>query len=659
LLYPNLFEPITIGGLEVPNRVTMPPMHTNLGNMQDGITEQGGDFYLARAKGGFGLMGVGIIDAYFIDGAGSPLEFFLDNDHHVKNYARIVKGIKSFGAVPYAQVGVRRLFPVKQLHRDDRPTLADFAEETIEEMIQAVIDTAVRAADAGFPAVDILGVGGSAHSIFASQVFNNRTDRWGGSPEKRIRFAVETVKGIKNALGESFPVFYRLHGSEFLKGGYGIEGAQFNAQQLEKAGVCFFNVTGGGHGSAVPQLTPNVPRGTYAYLAREIKKVVDCPVAASNRNNEPDGAEEILRHGWADMISLGRQSLADPDWPRKVKASRFEDIRQCVGCNECLDTTVINDKPVVCLVNPRVGVVPELNDTPEADVPKKVVVIGGGLAGLQFALTSAQRGHSVVLFEKMKHLGGMWHHASAPPGREELINFLRWLVVQISKSSIDVRVGTEATPEIVGELNPDVIAVTAGYEPAVPDIPGNDHPNVYPATDAFTGRADIGDKVVIVGGGGIGVEVAPYVARRHQLRPDVVEFLKENNALNEENEWLFDSDGPEVTLTTRQDSLGGSVGSFTRWVLAREAKLAGVKVMYGTTTKEITEDGVVVEQNGKEELLPADTVLLAAGLNPNQRVHEGFKNGESSAEVLLFGDSGALNHAIEAVREAYELALKI
>jgi 2,4-dienoyl-CoA reductase (NADPH2) len=659
MLYPNLFEPISIGGLDVPNRITMPPMHTNLGNKREGITERGGDFYLARARGGFGLMGIGIIDAYFVEGASSPFEFFLENDHHVKNYARIVKGIKSFGAVPYAQVGVRRLFPVKQLHRDDRPTLADFAEDTIEEMIQAVVDTAVRAADAGFPAVDILGVGGSAHSIFASQVFNNRTDKWGGSQEKRIRFAVETVQGIKKALGESFPVFYRLHGSEFLKGGYGIEGAQFNAQRLEKAGVCYFNVTGGGHGSAVPQLTPNVPRGTYAYLAREIKKVVGCPVAASNRNNEPDGAEEILRHGWADMISLGRQSLADPDWPRKVKGSNFEDLRQCVGCNECLDSTVIRDQPVVCLVNPRVGVIPELPDTPAAEERKKVVVIGGGVAGLQLALTSAQRGHGVTLFEKKNHLGGMWHHASAPPGREELFSFLRWLVVQISKSKVDVRLGTEATLENVNELKPDVIAVTAGYEPAIPDIPGNDNPNVFPATDALTGRVEIGEKVVIVGGGGIGVEVAPHVARRNRLRPDVAEFLKENHALNEDNEWLFDSDGPEVTLTTRQDTLGGSVGSFTRWVLAREVKHAGVNVMYGTTTEEITEEGVVVVQNGQAELLPADTVLLAAGLNPNRHVHEAIKSSGTSAEVLLFGDSGALNHAIEAVREAYELALQI
>jgi 2,4-dienoyl-CoA reductase (NADPH2) len=660
VLYPHLFSPIDIGGLGIPNRINMPPMHTNLGNRLEGITEEGCDFYLARARGGFGLMGIGIIDAYFVEGASSPLEFFLDNDRHIKNYARLTKEIKRYGAVPYAQVGVRRLFPVKLLHREDRPTLADFSEETIEEMIQAVVSAAVRAAEAGFSAVDILGVGGSAHSIFMSQVFNNRTDKWGGSRENRVRFATETVSRIKRAVGSGFPVFYRLHGSEFLKGGYGLEGAKFNAQQLEKAGVCFFNVTGGGHGSAVPQLTPNVPRGTYAYLAREIGAAVKSPVAASNRNNQPDEAEKILRDGWADMISLGRQSLADPDWPTKVKASQFDDIRYCVACNECLDSTVINDQPVVCLVNPQVGIIPEMDNLPVAKKVKKVVVVGGGVAGLQLALTSAQRGHQVTLFEKEKYLGGMWHYASAPPGREELFSFLKWLVVQVTKLNIDIQLGTEATAETVAELEPDVVAVSMGNTPFMPDIPRSDGSNVLPATDALGGRAKIGKKVVIIGGGGIGVEVAPYLAERTRLRPDILSFLQKNNAVQKEDEWLLDDNGGhEVTMTTRQNSIGGSVGSFTRWVLAREVNNSDVNVMYGTTAQHITDDGVVIVQNGKEELIEADTVLLAGGLIPNRSSYDALKGSGISAEFYALGESGTINHAIEAVREAYQFAVNI
>ena len=221
MLTPKLFEPITIGGLRVKNRLNMPPMHTNLGNEDEGITDEGIDFYVARARGGFGLIGIGIIDAYFVPGAGSPLEFFLENDRHVANYARCVKAISKHGAVPYAQVGVRRLFPVQMMHRENHPTLHDLPAAQIEEMIQAVVDCAVRAARAGFPAVDILGIGGSAHSIFLSQVFNDRIDKWGGTPETACA-SRSKPRGIKRALGEDFPVFYRHHGSEFLKGGYGV-----------------------------------------------------------------------------------------------------------------------------------------------------------------------------------------------------------------------------------------------------------------------------------------------------------------------------------------------------------------------------------------------------------------------------------------------------
>ncbi len=659
MLTPLLFEPITIGGLQIPNRITMPPMHANLGNKTDGITEAGHDFFIARAKGGFGLMGVGIIDSYYVEGASGPLEYFLDNDRHVKNYARLVKDITRHGGVPYAQIGIRRLFPVKLLHRDDRPTVADFSEEKILEMIQAVVDTAVRAAKAGFPAVDILGIGGSGHSIFTSQVFNNRTDKWGGSAENRIRFAVETVRAIKQALGETYPVFYRLHGSEFLEGGYGLEGAQFNARKLRDAGICFFNVSGGGHGAAVPQLTPNVPRESYAYLAREIKKVVDCPVAAANRNNRPEEAENLLRLGWADLVSLARQSLADAEWPNKVRAARFEDIRHCVACNECLDITVIKEKPIICLVNPRQSTANEVAEFTQSAEKKRVVVVGGGVAGLQMALTSAERGHKVTLFEKNGHLGGMWQLAAAPPGRGELFGFLEWLTRQALKAGVEIRLNTEATPELLAGEEADVIAVSTGSVPDIPDIPGKDGDNVMLATEALAGKGDIGEKVVIIGGGGIAIEAAPFLANRERLRPDIARFLTDYGAINEDDKWIFDKRGHQVTMTTRQNRIGGSVGSFTKWVLAKEVEHAGIDVKMGATVQEITPDGVIIEQDGKTELLPADTVLIASGLKPDRRLYEKIKGSNLAGEVHAIGLSDEPDHAALAVRDAFDLAMKI
>lgn len=663
MLTPLLFEPIRLGGLHVPNRITMPPMHTNLGGAADGISPDGVDFYIARAKGGFGLLGVGVIDAYFVEGAGSPHEFFLENDTHVRNYARLVKQLKKYGAVPYAQIGVRRVWPVRHLHREkgvERPSLSEVPVEHIEQMIHDVVETAKRAAAAGFDAIDILGVGGSGHSIFTSRVFNDRTDEWGGTPEKRIRFAVETVRSIKKALGEDFPLFYRFHGSEFLKGGYGIEGAQFNARKLEEAGICFFNVTGGGHATSVPQLTPNVPEGAYAFLASEVKKVLkSAAVAASNRNSHPLDVEAILRRGWADMISLGRQALADPDWPLKVKQGRLSDVRYCVACNECMDIAVLHNAPVRCLVNPRQGSVSEVKPLPRAQQRKKVGVVGSGVAGLQFALTARQRGHDVTVVERKSYVGGMWHHAAAPVGRQPLFSFLEWLMSQCTKTGVRFCMDTVATPELLREMKLDVLAVSPGSDPLRPDIPGADLPHVHPAILALEGRIPIGQRVVIVGGGGIGVEIAPFLARRFEVRPEVLEFLDEYEAHADNDREIIAQRGHHVTLLSRQKRIGGTVGGSTRWVLTKEVALAGVNVITGAAVREITPVEVKFERNGLMESVPAETVLLATGLRPNYGLYESLNGADVAPKVVLIGDPDTAMHAIDSVTKAFRLAVSV
>lgn len=663
MLTPLLFEPIQLGRLRVPNRITMPPMHTNLGGMEAGIAPAGVDFYVARARGGYGLLGVGVIDAFFVDDAGSPHEFFLENATHVRNYARMVKQIKKYGSVPYAQIGVRRVWPVRHLHREkgvERPSLSDLPSERVEEMIQAVVETSKRAADAGFEAIDIIGVGGSAHSIFTSRVFNDRTDKWGGSPENRIRFAVETVREIKKALGEDFPVFYRFHGSEFLKGGYGIEGAQYNAQRLEEAGVCFFNVTGGGHATSVPQLTPNVPEGAYAFLAAEVKRVLKrAAVAASNRNSQPLECEAILRRGWADLISLGRQALADPEWPLKVREGRFADLRYCVACNECMDIAVLHNAPVRCLVNPRQGSVSEVKPLGRATAKKSIVVVGSGVAGLQFALTARQRGHDVTVIERKSYVGGMWHHASAPVGREPLFSFLEWLMTQCAKAGVRFRMETEATPELLRSMDLDIVAVSPGSDPTLPDIPGAGLPHVRPAIEALEGHIPLGERVVVVGGGGIGVEIAPFVARRFAVRPEVLEFLEHYEGYADNDREILQRGGHQVTLLSRQKRIGGSVGGSTRWVLAKEVTIAGVNVVTNAAVREITPDEVRYEREGLMESVPADTVLLATGLRPNYTLYEKLRDERVAREVHLIGDPDTAMHAIDSVTKAFRLAMAV
>lgn len=250
MILQKLFEPIVIKGLQVRNRIIMPPMHTNHGSREEGITDQAIDFYAARARGGFGMIGVGVIDTYFVPGASSPNAFFLMNDKHVKNHRKVVKEIKKFDGIVYAQIGVRRLWPVSQLHT--LPKLSSISEEQISEMIHSVIRTAIRVREAGYDAVSLLGIGGGAISIFLSNVLNDRGDKWGGSLEGRLRFPVEMIRGIRSELGKDYPIFFRFHGSEFLPGGYDVETEKVIAHHLETAGVDLFNVSGGSHATSVP-----------------------------------------------------------------------------------------------------------------------------------------------------------------------------------------------------------------------------------------------------------------------------------------------------------------------------------------------------------------------------------------------------------------------
>jgi 2,4-dienoyl-CoA reductase (NADPH2) len=651
----KLFEPMVIKGLSVRNRMVMPPMHTNHGNMEEGITDQAVDFYGARAKGGFGMIGVGVIDTYFVPGASSPHAFFLMNDLHVKNHRRVVREIKKYGALAYAQIGVRRIWPVSQLHY--MPKLSTIPEEQIVEMVSSVIETAVRVREAGYDAVSLLGTGGGAVSIFLSNALNDRIDQWGGSLEGRLRFPVEIIKGIRKEVGQDYPIFLRMHGSEFLPGGYDVETEKRIARRLETAGVDFFNVTGGSHATPVPQLTPNVPRGTYAFLAREIKSSVSVPVAASNRICHPLVAEDILRKGWADMVSLARAALADPDWPNKAKEGDFEDIRLCTACNECLDAVVARNERVCCLVNPKIGRLSEVKPLPKASLTKRVLVIGGGCTGLQAALTCADRGHQVTLIEKESSLGGRWRLAAASPGREELFSFLYWLCRQVKKAGVDIRIGVKFTPELLKQLSPEAIIDCTGSKPRIPDIPGIDSPNVVLAQDAIDGNAKIGEKVVVIGGGGVAIETALYLAKKGSSSPEVVSFLIDHGALERETALSLLRKGHRVTLVVRSDKIGKGIGSGTKWVLKKELELTNVQIIFHAPVKEIKENGVMIEKDGLEKFIPADTIVLATGFVPDTSLYNTIKN-LAPPEVYVAGTATA-GHMIEGIGKAFEAAIRI
>jgi 2,4-dienoyl-CoA reductase (NADPH2) len=655
MILKKLFEPISIKGLMARNRIVMPPMHNNLGSLEEGITDQAIDFFSARAKGGFGMIGIGVIDTYFMAGASSPRAFFLSSDRHRRKHTKAVKAIKKYGALVYAQIGVRRIWPVKELHR--LPHLSTIPEDHILKMVDSLVQAAIRVREAGYDALSLLGIGGGAISIFLSQVLNDRTDGWGGSLERRLTFPLKALAGIRAALGEDFPIFFRMHGSEFLPGGYGFETAKVIARHLERAGVDLFNVSGGSHATSVPQLTPNVPRGTYAFLAREIKEAVHVPVSASNRINHPFVAERILQSGWADLVSIARGSLADPEWAEKARKGDFDDIRLCLACNECLDAVVIHEKPICCTVNPRVGLVSEIRPLPRAKPPKRVTVIGGGVTGLQAAVTCAERGHRVSLLEKEPFLGGRWRLASVPPGREELSHLPYWLFRRAKGLGVDLRTGVEASAENVRMLKPEAIIVCTGSRPGTPNIRGIGLPHVVFADQALENSVPIGDKVVVVGGGGVGVETALYLAQRWSLSPESMAFLHDFKAVDDETIESLGRRGHQVTLVEQLNTVGLGLGPGTKWVLLKELQRAKVRVISGAHVQEILQAGVIIRKGTAEEVIPADTVVLATGSEMDTSVYEALRG--LAGEVYLPGLGKEVGHTIESLRDAFETALRI
>lgn len=535
--------------------------------------------------------------------------------------------------------------------------LSELDGETIEEMIDATVETAIRAEEAGYEAVDLLGNGAGAISFFMSRKFNDRADEWGGDVEARTRFPQTIVKRIREET--NLPVFFRLIGHEFLDDGYEPAVTAEMASDLEAAGVAFFNVTGGSHATSVPQLPANVPRGAFAYLAREIKQAVDVPVAASNRISDPHTAEELVRDGWADVISLGRGALADPDWPNKAREGRIEDINLCIACNECLDYATVEEKDIRCLVNPKAGRGLESGAIGSAETPKGVLVAGGGVVGMHAALACAERGHDVTLCEKTNYLGGKWRVSYAPNGRGELVNYLQWLTTQLNDSDVRVELDTPVTPDLVRERKADVLIGCFGGVPKEPPIDGIDRSNVHYVHEVLDGDVTLapGEEVAVIGGGGAGVEAALYLATQYAEDPETAMFLNRWDVIDREDVFERVEQGHDVTVIGRNDTIGVGLGPATKWVLRAELSKLGVEMLSDAAATAIAENGVAIESSDGEAFVDADSVVLAIGYDTPPELYEEFDG--TAEEVYFVGDVVDPDHAIEGTGRVQEIAMEL
>ena len=654
--------------MTVKNRIVLPSM--GLMYTFDGImNERFKHFYCERAKGGTGLI---ITGPYAVDKVGGgPVLLGLDEDRFIPELTRFNEEIHGIDGVKVAAQLFHSGRYALSFMLGDQPVSASpipskLTGETPRELTVAEIHTlvedygnaAARAREAGFDAVEILACTGYLLCQFLSPITNMRTDEYGGSMENRMRFPLEIVQSVRTQVGDDFPIIVRVAGHDYMPGSHTNKEARAFCQALDKAGVDAINVTGGWHETKVPQLTYAVPPGAFVYLARAIKGAVSIPVMASNRIGDPVLAEKVIREGSADMICMGRPLIADPHLPNKTKAGRLDDIIYCVGCNQVCFDNVFMGQPVGCMLNPQAGHEGEIEVSPAATA-HKVVVVGGGPAGMMAAATAARRGHEVVLIEAQDALGGQLRLATATPGKAEFVKIISSLAHQVKAARVRVKTCVTATPETIKAEHPDVVVVAAGAEPLIPPIPGLDNPKVMHAWDVLRGDAEVtGRKVVVIGGSATGCETALLAAMQGTLDPETLAFLFYHQAEDPETlRELATRGNKEVTVVDMLPRLAENVGRTTRWALLKDLKTYHVKMMPATKVVAVTDTGLEVERDGTREILPADTVILAAGSRTRRELYDQLK--DSDLALYLIGDAKEPRKIIEAIREGFHTALQI
>jgi 2,4-dienoyl-CoA reductase (NADPH2) len=634
----HLLSPIKIGGLELKNRVEFAPVTDNFG-IDDYVTDRMIKFYEERAKGGVGLINIG----YFtVNYPHNPLGIGMYDDRFIPGIRKLTDACHAYGA----KVGVELAFeenyakkrggPFEYIGPSDVATRAGkqrprpLTTAEVEEIVEQFGDAARRAVEGGFDLIHILGSAGYPIAQFASPLTNRRTDKYGGSFEKRLRLHAEIIQSMKKKAGKDVIISWRMGGQDFMPGGNALEDSVKIAQWLEKHGVQVINVTTGWHDSGQPFIQYFVPKANWIFMGERIRKGINIPVIVGTRIVDPIMADKIIGDGRADMIYLARPLIADAELVNKAKEGRFDDIVPCTSCCLCFDAWS-RTEPIYCQVNARAGRELELNIVP-AKKSKKVFVVGGGPAGMEAARVARLRGHKVTLFERSDKLGGALDAAGAPSVKDGILYFRDYLIKQMRKGGIEIRLNTECDNSIVEKERPDAVIVATGATPIVPDIPGVTGKNVVFAVDVLTGKKSVGNKVVIVGGGMVGCEVADFLhEEKGKTDIAILEML------------------PKVAI---------DVGPTLRWVVRKRLDDFKIKIKTNARVSEITAKGVKSVCGGAAEVFEADTVVIAVGYEPwNKLVRE--IEGKAGVYVESVGDCDKVCRIAEAVESGFRVGFNV
>jgi len=662
-----IFEPVVINNLKIQNRIYLPAMHLGMANDFE-VTDQIIDFYAQRAKGGPGMICVGY--ATVDELSGNTQNIGAHDDRFIPGLAKLSKAIKENGSLSAVQInhagrynfsfflnGKKPVAPSPIASRMTKETPEELTIDQIKDTVNSFASAALRVKKAGFDAVEVLSGTGYLISEFLSPITNHRTDSYGGSFENRMKFGLEIAAAVRKAVGEKFPLIFRMNGNDFMpKGNTRIELQEY-AKALSDSSVDALCINVGWHEARVPQIVTCVPRGAFAYLARGIREKVDIPVIASHRINDPKTARNLLADGMCDMVAMGRSLIADPMLPEKTKLGRENEIVHCIACAQGCFDNLFKLKHVECLCNPLAGYEGAL-PVQKAKYPKKVLVAGAGAAGMTAALTAHSRGHDVIIYESRERVGGQLYLAAAPPGREEFRQLAKDLETQIAVKKIPLVLKTEVNEELIEKEKPDMIIIATGAKSLVPILPGIELPHVVESWDVLLDKVPTGKKVAIIGGGAVGVETALFLAEKGTLSASALKFLFVNKAESPEALYEMATRGTrEITLIEMMDKVGKDIGKSTKWGMMQDLGRYNVNIMAQSKVVAITLDGLTVERDGRIQEVNADTIVLAAGStshNPLESLVE-----KMGVEYKVAGDAGKVAMAFDAVHQGYKAGLEI
>ena len=670
--FPHLLAPLDLGFTTLRNRTLMGSMHTGLEEMPNGF-ERMAAFFAERARGGVGLIvtgGVGPNEEGSVRAGAAKLSTREEaEEHKVVTQAvheaggKICMQILHAGRYAYSP----KLVAPSAIQAPINPfTPRALDEEGIEKQIRDFVNCASLAQLAGYDGVEVMGSEGYFINQFLVAHTNHRTDRWGGSYENRMRLPVEIVRRVREAVGPSFIIIYRLSMLDLIEGGSTWDEVVLLAKAIEKAGATLINTGIGWHEARIPTIATKVPRAAFTKVTARLRGQVAIPLVTTNRINTPEVAEQVLAEGDADMVSMARPFLADPDFVNKAAADRSDTINTCIGCNQaCLDHT-FGGKLTSCLVNPRACHETELNYIPTASV-KKIAVVGAGPAGLSAATVAAERGHQVTLFDSASEIGGQFNVAKRVPGKEEFYETLRYFRSKLDSTGVDVRLDTRVSARDLLDGGYDEIILATGIAPRTPDIPGIDHPMVIGYLDAILQRKPVGRRVAVIGAGGIGFDVSEFITHQGESTSlDREAFWKEWGIdLGLEARGGVEGVKPQPHAPARQvyllqrkrSKVGNGLGKTTGWIHRTGLKNKHVQMLNAVEYLKVDDEGLHIRiADGEPQILAVDTVIVCAGQDPLRELQGELEAAGARVHLIGGADVAAELDAKRAIDQGSRLA---